>query len=54
MTIKIFNAKGIELKDERVIGFYKTKITPFGNGAKIDCKKEFLDKKFKAYVVIYR
>jgi len=53
MTIKITNAKKIELEDKRVKAFYKTDITSFGNGAKIDCKKEFLNKGFKAYVVIY-
>lgn len=52
MTIKIINAKKIELEDNKVVAFYKSDITAFGNGAKIDCKKEFLDKGFKAYVVV--
>jgi len=54
MTIKIINAKKLELKDNRVKSFYKANITSFGNGAKIDCKKEFLNKGFKVYVVIYK
>ena len=53
MTIKI-NTKKIELQDDRVVGFYKAKITKFGNGAMVPCRKEFLNKKYKAYVVIYK
>ncbi len=54
MAISIKNGDKLELSDNRVVGFYMAKITKFGNGAKIDCKKEFLDKKYKAYVVIVK
>ena len=33
-----------------VQGFFKKKVTKFGNGAKIDCPKEYLGK--NVYVVI--
>jgi putative transposon-encoded protein len=46
--IKLENGK-IELKDNYSLIFEKT-ITKFGNGAKIDCPKEFLGK--KVYVII--
>ena len=52
MTIKILKSKTLELKQKDIIAFYKADITNFGNGAKIDCKKEFLDKRLKAYVVV--
>lgn len=52
MTIRIVNGKKLELTDNNVIGFYKAEITQFGNGAKINCKKEFFDKNYKAWVVI--
>lgn len=35
---------------ERVDSFFKKKVTKFGNGAKIDCPKEFLGK--TVYVVV--
>ncbi len=46
--IKLEKGK-IELKDNYSLIFEKT-ITKFGNGAKIDCPKEFLGK--KVYVII--
>ena len=51
MTIKISD-KSIELKDDKVICFYKADITKFGNGAKIDCKKEYYEQGYKAIVVV--
>lgn len=39
----------LDLSDE-IIGFYEKRVTRFGNGAKIDCPKEFLGK--RVYVVI--
>lgn len=41
--------KQLNLSDE-IIGFFEKKVTRFGNGAKIDCPKEFLGK--RVYVVI--
>jgi len=39
------------LTDE-IIGFFEKAVTKFGNGAKIDCPKEYLGK--KVYVLIRR
>ena len=47
-TLKIQKNK-LELKDEIETVFEKP-VTPFGNGAKIDCPKKYLRK--SAYVVI--
>ena len=35
---------------DNVIGFFQKTVTPFGNGAKIDCPKEFLGR--TVYVVV--
>ncbi len=37
---------------EDTLGFFKKKITKYGNGAKVNCPKEFLGK--EAYVVILK
>ena len=39
----------LELSDD-VIGFFEREVTKFGNGAKIDCPKEFLGK--RVYVIV--
>jgi len=39
-----------ELKLTGILGFIKRKVTPFGNGAKVDCPKEYLGK--TVYLVI--
>ena len=39
-----------ELKIKNIKGYFKKKVTKFGTGAKIDCPKEYLNK--KAYVII--
>jgi putative transposon-encoded protein len=41
--------KKLSLTDE-ILGFFEKRVTKFGNGAKIDCPKEFLGK--RVYVVI--
>lgn len=46
--IKILE-KNLTIKDEAEVLFEKT-VTPFGNGAKIDCPKEHLGK--KVYVIV--
>ncbi|MDE1768006.1 MAG: DUF2080 family transposase-associated protein [Candidatus Micrarchaeota archaeon] len=33
-----------------IVGFLKRKVTPFGNGAKVDCPKEYVGK--EVYLVI--
>jgi putative transposon-encoded protein len=35
-----------------VIGFFERKVTAFGNGAKVDCQKEFIGK--RVYLIICR
>lgn len=38
------------LREDDVLGFIEKTVTPFGNGAKVDCPKEYLGK--RAYIVI--
>ena len=40
-----------ELTIKGIIGFIKRKVTSFGNGAKVNCPKEYLGK--SVYLVIY-
>ena len=40
-----------ELKITGILGFIRRKVTPFGNGAKVDCPKEYLGK--NVYLVVY-
>ena len=47
-SLRLENGK-LELSDE-VVGFFEREVTKFGNGAKIDCPKEFLGK--RVYVII--
>ena len=42
--------KGKLVLTDNVAGFFKKTVTPFGNGAKIDCPKEFLGR--TVYVVV--
>ena len=41
-----------EIRVRGIIGFIERVVTPFGNGAKVDCPKEYLGK--KVYLVIRR
>ena len=34
-----------ELKISGILGFMERIVTPFGNGAKVDCQKEFIGKR---------
>lgn len=43
--------KTISLKDDVVVVIEKV-VTPYGNGAKVDCLKEYIGK--RAYIVIVR
>lgn len=36
--------------EREVIGFFEKQVTKFGNGAKIDCPKEYLGR--KVYVLV--
>lgn len=47
---KIEINKGRLVLTDKVVGFYKKKVTKFGTGAKIDCPKEYLGK--TVYVVV--
>jgi len=40
----------IKVKLTGIYGFIRRKVTPFGNGAKVDCPKEFLGR--PVYLVI--
>ena len=48
--IKIETKNKLILKD--IEGFYKRKVTPFGNSAKVDCPKEHMGK--KVYLIIVK
>lgn len=41
-----------EIKVKNIVGFLEKKVTPFGNGAKVDCPKEFIKK--RVYLIICR
>ena len=47
---KITINKGELIIRQNVIGFFQKPVTSFGNGAKIDCPKEFLGR--NVYVII--
>jgi putative transposon-encoded protein len=47
---KIMLKEKTELKVSGIVGFLEREVTPFGNGAKVDCPKEFLGK--RVYLVI--
>ena len=40
----------VEIKLTGIVGFIQRKVTPFGNGAKVDCPKEYLGE--TVYLVI--
>ena len=39
-----------ELRLTGISGFFKRKVTPFGNGAKVDCQKRYIGK--TVYLVV--
>ena len=41
-----------EITIKGIYGFIERKVTKFGSGAKVDCPKEFLDR--KVYLIITR
>ena len=47
---KLVVTKGTSLRVNGLAGFLKRTVTKFGNGAKVDCPKEFLGK--AVYLVI--
>ena len=50
MTQKIRIKRLSFLLEHEAIGFFEKYVTKFGNGAKIDCPKEYLGK--KVYVLV--
>lgn len=49
---KVKIEKTTELRLSGILGFIQRKVTSFGNGAKVDCPKEYLGK--KVYLVILK
>ena len=47
---KVYLERTTELKVTGILGFIRKKVTPFGNGAKVDCPKEYLGK--TVYLVV--
>ena len=47
---KVYLEQTTELKVTGILGFIRKKVTPFGNGAKVDCPKEYLGK--TVYLVV--
>ena len=41
-----------ELRIKGILGFLQRKVTSFGNGAKVDCPKEYLGK--NVYLVVLK
>ncbi len=41
-----------EIKVTGILGFLEKRVTPFGNGAKVDCPKEFIGR--RVYLIICR
>ncbi len=56
MSFVYTNMKKTPLKEKTrltvtgVLGFFERKVTAFGNGAKVDCQKEFIGK--RVYLII--
>ncbi|MFQ6084642.1 MAG: DUF2080 family transposase-associated protein [Candidatus Aminicenantia bacterium] len=48
----------IEIKEQtkltvkNIIGFFEKRVTPFGNGAKVDCPKKYIGK--RVYLVLLK
>ena len=47
---KVYLERTTELRVTGILGFIRKKVTPFGNGAKVDCPKEYLGK--TVYLVV--
>jgi len=48
--MKIKLKEKTEVKVTGIVGFLEKKVTTFGNGAKVDCPKEFIGK--RVYLII--
>ena len=40
------------LREDEVLGFIEKRVTPFGNGAKVDCPKEHIGR--RAYLIVVK
>jgi len=49
---KITIKEKTEMKVSGIAGFLERRVTTFGNGAKVDCPKEFIGK--RVYLIICR
>jgi len=47
---KVVLKEKTELKVSGILGFLERRVTSFGNGAKVDCPKEFMGR--RVYLVI--
>lgn len=43
---------GLSIREDEILGYYKTPVTKFGNGAKIGCFHDFL--RHEAVVIILK
>lgn len=48
--VKVKLTEKTEIKVSGIAGFLEKTVTPFGNGAKVDCLKEHIGK--RAYLII--
>ena len=49
---KIKMKEQTEIKVSGILGFIERKVTPFGNGAKVICPKEYMGR--RVYLIILR
>ncbi len=49
---KIEMKEQTELTVKNIIGFFEKEVTPFGNGAKVDCPKKYIGK--RVYLVLLK
>lgn len=52
MTAKPKITEQASITVEGITGFFEGKVTPIGNGAKIGCPKEYIDK--RVYIIILK
>ena len=49
---KIEMKEQAELTVKNIVGFFEKKVTPFGNGAKVDCPKKYIGR--RVYLVLLK
>lgn len=50
MTLKLVKNKTFSMRG-KIESFYSSTVTKFGNGAKIDCRKNFIDRNVIIFVL---